>query len=86
MSQLKQLVELLRDETKWPEDFEWNYGISYTCALGLAFKVGIDEVDKFGLNEETFQWVFFNKGNHQSYRQVTAREIASRIERVLNNG
>ena len=86
MSELKQLVELLRDEARWPKDFEWNYGISDTCALGLAWRSNIDEVDKFGLDEVEFEWVFFNKGRHQSYRQVTAREIANRIEKVLNNG
>ena len=43
MSKLQELHDLLRDETKWPEGFKWDYALNTHCALGLAVKAGLLE-------------------------------------------
>lgn len=32
------LIALLRDQSKWPAGFAWNFQSCSTCAIGLAFK------------------------------------------------
>ena len=91
MTILRQLSELLRDQTKWPDDFVWDYSDSNTCAIGLAHAVELINTEPRDVTHETFpemtsgefDEVFFNRGQHLNYDQVTAHEVADRIDELL---
>lgn len=91
MTILRQLSELLRDQTKWPDDFVWDYSDQNSCAIGLAHEVGllrieprhVEHKDFPELTERQFEEVFFTRGHHLNYDQVTAHEVADRIDELL---
>lgn len=35
------LIDLLRDSSRWPEGFHWNYSYCHTCAIGLLCRSGM---------------------------------------------
>ena len=37
----RELSFILRNRALWPEGFEWDYSQCETCAMGLAFKLGM---------------------------------------------
>jgi len=93
MTILRQLSELLRDQTKWPDDFAWDYSDSNTCAIGLARAVELIRTRPTDVTHETFpemteyqfNKVFFDRGHHLNYDQVTTHEVADRIDELLED-
>jgi hypothetical protein len=92
MSTLAALRDLLRDESRWPEDFHFNYGEFETCAIGLAVRTGLVKQHKsgnpamvdaaqFGIDERTY-WAIFVSGG---FKRVTAAVVAERIDAYLLN-
>jgi hypothetical protein len=89
MSTLQALHDLLLDQSKWPDDFEWNYGSCDSCAIGLAWHTGlIDECPyrvhgyHFNIDSETAHRIFFTTHNG-SYAAVTPEIVAERIANIL---
>lgn len=39
---LAELSEILRDKSRWPEGFVWDYGHCQQCAMGLAAELWAD--------------------------------------------
>ena len=90
MTKLRKLSELLRDQTKWPDYFEWDYSDQNTCALGLAREIGLIRCrpqsasgKTFGLAQTEFEYLFFNAHDVGSYAAVTPEIVADRIDKVL---
>lgn len=61
---------LLRDPTQWPVGFEWDYGDSGCCAMGLASEYWEVEVnggyticdELFGLSRADTEALFYGRG------------------------
>ena len=92
MTRLRQLSDLLRDQTKWPDDFVWDYSHADQCAIGLACVT--DVIDRVNssfvtyldfpeMTERQFEAVFYDRGQHLNYEEVTAHEVADRIDELL---
>jgi hypothetical protein len=90
MSTLQALHDLLLDQSKWPDDFAWNYDDCQTCAIGLAWQVGLIDVDRpadaqgfdFGIDHVTAHGIFYTTLNG-SYAAVTPEIVAERIANIL---
>ena len=90
MSTLQALHDLLLDRSKWPDDFVWNYDDCQTCAIGLAWQVGLIDVDRpaeahgpdFGIDCDTAHEIFYTTLNG-SYAAVTPEIVAERIANIL---
>ena len=90
MSTLQALHDLLLDRSKWPDDFVWNYDSCDSCAIGLAWRAELIDVDRpshahgyhFGIDRETTHRIFFNTLDG-SYAAVTPEVVAERIAKVL---
>ena len=95
MSKLQALHDLLRDETKWPEGFKWDYALNTHCALGLAEKTGLvptASVGPYAFDLTQHDWLdIFQRpargnGWHTSERNwsdVTPAMVARRIRKHL---
>jgi len=35
------LISLLRDRSRWPKDFKWDFACGHSCAIGLGERVGL---------------------------------------------
>jgi hypothetical protein len=92
MSKLQTLYDLLRDETKWPEGFKWDYAVTSQCALGLALATGmVDHCGPTAFDLDILAWdrlfqtplgnrYFFNEDN---WAKVKPSTVALRIKRHL---
>jgi hypothetical protein len=91
MSKLRDLQELLLDETRWPEDFEWNYARASTCAIGLARATGMarqfEEIHRaMRISEKQANSIFFaSLPDEKAMRAVTPQRVAFYISKVLND-
>ena len=95
MSKLRELHDLLRDETKWPDGFKWDYSFKDHCALGLAVKTGLLDSPytgpyAFDLTKRDWERIFTRPargdGWHTSERNwcdVTPVMVARRIKKHL---
>lgn len=94
MSKLQALHDLLHDETKWPEGFEWDYARSSNCALGLALASGLLPSPytgpyAFDLTQRNWDHIFNTpwggrgESREDSYTKVKPRTVALRIKRHL---
>ena len=93
MSTLQALHDLLRDETKWPAGFEWNYSLHTSCALGLAVATGLVEGSipgpgAFELTGPAWMDIFQRPArgsacSDDNYSKVTPAIVARRIKRHL---
>jgi hypothetical protein len=91
MSKLRDLQELLLDETRWPADFKWDYADARTCAIGLARATGM--ATKLGaihksmrISEKESNSIFFaHQDNDKVMRAVTPQRVAFYISKVLND-
>jgi hypothetical protein len=94
MSTLAALRDLLRDESRWPEGFRFDYGDFETCAVGLAVRAGLVArsasrsawgraetipPQAFGISERTYWNLFINGGTSP----ITPGIIAQRIDAYL---
>jgi hypothetical protein len=87
MSTLAALRDLLRDKTKWPEGFRWNFGDFATCAIGLAQRAGLIEgvrpVDveaaDLGIDEMDYWQLFISSGPSP----MTPERVAERLDAYL---
>jgi hypothetical protein len=90
MSTLQALHDLLLDQSKWPDDFAWNYDDCESCAIGLAWREGLIDVDRpadahgyhFGIDHVTAHEIFFTTLDG-SYAAVTPEVVAERIANIL---
>jgi hypothetical protein len=94
MSKLQELHDLLRDETKWPDGFKWDYSLKDHCALGLAVKTGLLDspytgpyaFDLTGHDwERIFQTPLGNRYrfNEDNWAKVKPSTVALRIRKHL---
>ena len=93
MSKLQELRDLLRDETKWPEGFKWDYSVTSQCALGLALKSGMmSGIGPYAFDLTRHEWdrIFQTPlGNRyrfseDNFGKVKPSTVALRIARHLN--
>lgn len=90
MSTLQALHDLLLDQSKWPDDFVWDYGDTSCCAIGLACATGLLKDVKpnyvhghhFGISDQHAHELFFS-GNIGVYSTVTPEVVADRIAALL---
>lgn len=66
------LVSLLRDKSRWPRGFEWDYECVTNCACALAYRSGLADgnnpfvthsetmADTFGISRSKALSIFFN--------------------------
>ena len=91
---LATLSAILRDRTRWPADFRWDYGRCDMCALGMAWRLGFAThplpskvMPAFGLSIEDddafnlFVGVGSDLGKHQC--DVTPEDVADAIDTHL---
>ena len=95
MSKLQTLYDLLRDETKWPDGFKWDYALNSKCALGLAVDTGLISWSEmrqpaaFGLDDVAWERIFQQPMGRSSpyresgYTKVKPSTVALRIKRQL---
>jgi hypothetical protein len=96
VSKLQTLYDLLRDQSKWPLGFEWDYGNNSKCALGLAVETGLMRREEifnpaaFDLAADEWQRIFHTPMPSTSFREsgytdVKPSTVARRIARHLNS-
>jgi len=86
---LRTLADVLRDRSRWPAGFQWDYGSARTCAFGLAALLWPEHVrtigdlaEKLGLSMHvTFRLFFGNHGIPAS--DVTPHHVADAIDAYL---
>lgn len=99
MSRLRDLSALLRDEASWPPGFEWYFGDTNSCAIGLARATGllpgprltpcrVSEARHLGLPKKAFMDLFFDYPDHvgstlASWVSVKPEMVADRIDAYL---
>lgn len=94
---LADIAGLLRDESRWPMNFEWDYSTVHFCALGLMRRVHpyryrvnmtwIHEIRaELNLSAVAFAYLFYCPYGEISMGLVTPGMVASRIERWLKDG
>jgi hypothetical protein len=86
---LRTLADVLRDRSRWPEGFRWDYGSARTCGMGLAKLLWPERVrtigdlaDKLGLSMRvTYRLFFVTPGIRPS--DVTPHHVADAIDAYL---
>lgn len=93
---LRHLSTVLRDRTQWPGGFEWNYASCQTCAIGMAFKLGMLSADAqsrysveldrtFDLTPGQALHIFFDLADANGYRlRVSPEMVADAIDHALS--
>ena len=88
---LADLSAALRDPSTWPKGFVWGYWHCATCAMGLAFELGmtkdsdLDEIVRvFGVPDREARYIFTQGGaRHVFFRQITPEMVADDIDEYL---
>jgi hypothetical protein len=92
---IETLAQILRDQTKWPEGFQWDYSDCRQCAMGLALRLWQRTFPINYLTETCAMLqmpVFYGKqifcGYEQelitkSPRDITPLDVADAIDRYL---
>ena len=79
---LAELAEILRNRSRWPEGFEWDFNDCRTCAMGLA-KVLVDGakgVEKWHIDHAE-RWAEGMFGlDWREVRELFGVEVADRYE------
>lgn len=94
---LAELAEILRDRSRWPDDFVWDYGHCAHCAMGLAGRLWdasllVTETDYvwdyrrrvagyFALTVDETRSIFF--GLNLWWREITPEHVADAIDAYL---
>jgi hypothetical protein len=90
-SNLQNLATVLRHREMWPEGFEWNYEKCSTCAMGLAWRLGMischgisKAAEEFGIPYNVafriFLWLTIERGGGKN---VTPEHVADAIDAYL---
>jgi hypothetical protein len=87
---LRRLSETLRRPETWPPEFEWNYTRADTCAMGLAYRLGMIEephvraaMKAFGLRLFDAFMMFCSGYGCARESEVTPGMVADRIDACL---
>jgi hypothetical protein len=56
---LENLATVLRHRQMWPEGFEWDYRCCESCALGLAWRLGMISLDTIHTAAEEFDIPYY---------------------------
>lgn len=96
MAKLRELRNLLADESKWPDDFVWNYKSPLTCAMALGIRAGILSNDghvvyhysMLGISSEQEEDIFYRAHRHNKkiimdFEDVQPKHVLEVIDRVL---
>lgn len=77
----RNFVALLRDRTKWPASFYWDYGMCGRCAIGLFARVHM------GLSATDVSYAVVNEGDTRPFTRelwsIHAKDGSSAIVRHL---
>lgn len=81
------LIAALRDRSKWPQGFEWDFRHRCGCALGLLDRLiftrgGEFERENLGISENERYRVFIAPGPN-GRATVTPEMVADRLERLF---
>ena len=85
------LIHLLRNESKWPEGFEFNFQNCTKCAMGLAQAVWPHAIkdtasqnvgDAIGISRDIAHRIFQAGGGAMDLSRVTAADVADMLEAV----
>lgn len=89
---LRDLSDVLRDRSRWPKDFEWDFEYTDTCDMGLAYRLWPEHVRRpnvanmrrvFGIPYSTASYIFLLSG----LREVsTPEDVADLIDEVADRG
>ena len=91
-SLILQLIELLRDPSRWPEGFHWNYDNLDKCAIGLAHATGLIEnqnynvvADTLGMPRHIAMRFFWNLCDdiHVDCSRIQPSHVADALEKYL---
>ena len=82
----KALAALLRNPSKWPKGFSFNYSFCDSCAMGLSARVWDHEptpgamMEKFGISAEDSNRIFMRRriGN------ISAENIAADLDALVD--
>jgi hypothetical protein len=88
---LQNLATVLRHREMWPTDFEWDYSQCSTCAMGLAWRLGMisncctnTAAEEFGIPYNVafriFLWLAIERGEGKN---VTPEHVADAIDAYL---
>jgi hypothetical protein len=102
MRDIRDLAAALRDKSKWPVGFRWNYENCHSCAMGFACDLypeygGSDTANSsrmvklFGGDEEALHEIFIGDwkdadGEDIRYIDVTPEMVADRIDQYIKEG
>lgn len=82
------LVAALRDRSKWPKGFEWDFRSCRTCAMGLAKELYLatgnysrSVADALGVNRRDALFVFTEEDIEGAI--VTPEMVADRLEKLF---
>lgn len=70
LTDLDRLVIALRDRSQWPKDFRWSYTRCETCAIGLAFALGLKQFSK-DMTRTTYENIFHKLRRHDVGNEVS---------------
>ena len=85
------LIHLLRNESKWPEGFEFNFQNCSRCAIGLAHAVWPNVIkhsasenvgDAIGISRDIAHRIFGRGNGAMDLSRVTAADVADMLEAV----
>ena len=95
IKRLNRLIDLLRDRSKWPKGFTWNYGMTCNCAIGLAhdsFHVPCYStalIDWLGADRQEAEKLFdiflaASASPRSKSGRVTSQRVANLLEELTN--
>ncbi len=88
---LQNLATVLRHREMWPDGFDWDYSNCSTCAIGLAWRLGMisrycthKAAEEFGIPDNVatriFIWLVRECGERKN---VTPEHVADAIDAYL---
>lgn len=84
------LIAALRDRSKWPKGFKWDFERCSTCAIGLSRRLGLASkvswapfamTKAFAIPAAMFQSAFLWSGGPEV--EVTPEMVADRLEKLF---
>ncbi len=84
------IADLLRDKSRWPSDFRWDYAVNSCCAMGLASLVLHEDCDctfsiaeRCGIPHSAARDIFLNaeRSLGKDFFEVSPEDIATLIDR-----
>ncbi len=87
---LRELAEILRDRSRWPAGFRWDYSRCTCCAIGMTWQLWphlpTEPEDAFGIDPEAAHQIFVDLEHDLgcAFDAVTPENVADAIDAYLD--